>query len=119
MKHANVLVMTYQYMLDPKVSKLVSKDIGPESTIVFDEAHNIDSVCIEALSVTIHDRGLEQATRSLARLSSEIVSSSLSRSRNNNNNITDPTDLQQRFQEEYQSLVDHPIDEGLFGPSVS
>ena len=33
---------------------------------------NIDSVCIEALSVTINERGLEQATRSLGRLSSEV-----------------------------------------------
>jgi Rad3-related DNA helicase len=33
----------------------------------FDEAHNIDYVCIESLSVMINERGLEQATRSLGR----------------------------------------------------
>ena len=70
--HANILVFNYQYMLDPKVAKMVSKELESESIIVFDEAHNIDSVCIEALSVTINERALEQATRSLGRLSSEV-----------------------------------------------
>ncbi|KAL7554735.1 hypothetical protein ACHAWF_018562 [Thalassiosira exigua] len=70
--HASVLVFNYQYMLDPKVAKMVSKELESESIIVFDEAHNIDSVCIEAFSVTIQSRHLEQATRSLGRLSGEI-----------------------------------------------
>jgi Rad3-related DNA helicase len=97
--HANILVFNYQYMLDPKVAKVVSKELEAESIIVFDEAHNIDSVCIEALSVTINDRGLEQATRSLGRLSSEV-----SRIKS--------TDTQ-RLQQEYQSLVNGLIDQGL------
>ena len=44
---ANVVVYNYQYMLDPKVSQMVSKEIARESIVVFDEAHNIDNVCIE------------------------------------------------------------------------
>lgn len=86
-------------MLDPKVAKMVSKELEAESIIVFDEAHNIDSVCIEALSVTINDRGLEQATRSLGRLSSEVKNIKNSDS--------------QRLQEEYQNLVNGLIDQGL------
>ena len=50
---SNVLVYNYQYLLDPKVSGLVSRDLERESIVVFDEAHNIDNVCIEALSVNI------------------------------------------------------------------
>lgn len=96
---ANILVFNYQYMLDPKVAKMVSKELEAESIIVFDEAHNIDSVCIEALSVTINDRGLEQATRSLGRLSSEVKNIKNSDS--------------QRLQEEYQNLVNGLIDQGL------
>ena len=42
--HANILVFNYQYMIDPKVAKMVSKELESESIIVFDEAHNIDSV---------------------------------------------------------------------------
>jgi DNA excision repair protein ERCC-2 len=97
--HANILVFNYQYMLDPKVAKMVSKELEAESIIVFDEAHNIDSVCIEALSVTINDRGLEQATRSLGRLSSEVTRLK----------ATDG----QRLQQEYQNLVSGLIDQGL------
>jgi len=51
--HCNILVFNYQYMLDPKVSSLVSRELEQESIVVFDEAHNIDNVCIEALSVTL------------------------------------------------------------------
>jgi len=35
------------------VSNLVSRELEAESIVVFDEAHNIDNVCIEALSVTL------------------------------------------------------------------
>ena len=80
-------------------AKMVSKELESETIVVFDEAHNIDSVCIEALSVTINDRGLEQATRSLGRLSSEVARIKASDS--------------QRLQEEYQNLVNGLIDQGL------
>ena len=40
--HANVLVFNYQYLLDPKIAKMVSAELEAESIIVFDEAHNID-----------------------------------------------------------------------------
>jgi DNA excision repair protein ERCC-2 len=86
-------------MLDPKVAKMVSKELEAESIVVFDEAHNIDSVCIEALSVTINDRGLEYAARSLGRLASEV-----SRQKASDN---------QRLQQEYQNLVNGLIDQGL------
>lgn len=44
---ANVVVYNYQYMLDPKVSQMVSREMEKECVVVFDEAHNIDNVCIE------------------------------------------------------------------------
>ena len=40
---ANVVVYNYQYMLDPKISGLVSREMEKESVVVFDEAHNIDN----------------------------------------------------------------------------
>ena len=97
--HASVLVFNYQYMLDPKVAKMVSKELESESIIVFDEAHNIDSVCIEAFSVTIQSRHLDQATRSLGRLTSEI----------NRVKASDSA----RLQAEYQNLVNGLVDRGL------
>ncbi len=47
--HAKVLVYNYQYMLDPKVARMVSAELEAESVVVFDEAHNIDNVCIEVM----------------------------------------------------------------------
>ncbi len=38
---ANIVVFNYSYMLDPKISDLVSKDFPKKSVLVFDEAHNI------------------------------------------------------------------------------
>mmetsp|Transcript_27410 Transcript_27410/g.65173 ORF Transcript_27410/g.65173 Transcript_27410/m.65173 type:complete len:831 (+) Transcript_27410:232-2724(+) len=99
--HANVLCFNYQYMLDPKVAKMVSKELEAESIVVFDEAHNIDSVCIEAFSVSIHARSLEQATRSLGRLSGEI-------------NRVKASDAS-RLRNEYQNLVQGLVEQGLLG----
>ena len=97
--HANILVFNYQYMLDPKVARMVSSELEAESIIVFDEAHNIDGICVDALSVTLNERGLDQATRSLGRLSGEVSRQKASDSR--------------RLQEEYQNLVDGLINQGL------
>lgn len=103
--HANILVFNYQYMLDPKVSKMVSAELEAESIVVFDEAHNIDSVCIEALSVTLNERHLDQATRSLGRLSSEV-----SRVKERDSS---------RLQNEYQQLVNGLVDQGLLRPPMN
>lgn len=46
-----------------QISNLVSKELERESIVVFDEAHNIDNVCIEALSVTLDKRSLERSSR--------------------------------------------------------
>ncbi|TYG56707.1 hypothetical protein ES288_D08G084700v1 [Gossypium darwinii] len=69
---ANVVVYSYQYLLDPKVAGIISKEMQKESVVVFDEAHNIDNVCIEALSVSVRRQTLEGATRNLSRISQEI-----------------------------------------------
>jgi DNA excision repair protein ERCC-2 len=84
---------------------MVSKELESESIVVFDEAHNIDSVCIEALSVTLNDRMLEQATRSLGRLGSEVA----------RQKAQDST----RLRQEYENLVNGLLDQGLLNNSHS
>ena len=39
--HANVVVYSYHYLLDPKIAEIVSKDLPKHTCVVFDEAHNI------------------------------------------------------------------------------
>ena len=118
---ANVVVYSYQYLLDPKVSQQVrgggrgrgraqwaregrlersspplsilsspfflvsgglsappppraqvSRDLEKECIVVFDEAHNIDNVAIEALSVNLRSQTLEVAGRNLGRLTAAV-----------------------------------------------
>jgi DNA excision repair protein ERCC-2 len=46
MAFANVIIYSYHYLLDPKISELVSKELAKESVVVFDEAHNIGYIII-------------------------------------------------------------------------
>ncbi len=72
LNQANVLIYSYHYLLDPKVADLVSKELAKDSIVVFDEAHNIDNVCIEALSIDITRPILDGSIRSLNSLSHSI-----------------------------------------------
>lgn len=69
---ANVVVYSYHYLLDPKVAGVVSSELPPESIIVFDEAHNIDNVCIEALSVDLEATTLRSASENVTQLNSSL-----------------------------------------------
>ncbi|KAK9916757.1 hypothetical protein WJX75_006598 [Coccomyxa subellipsoidea] len=88
---ANVMVYNYQYMLDPKVSNMVSRELEKECVVVFDEAHNIDNVCIEALSVTLRRQTLDSAMRNVGKLKAAV-------------DKCKATD-EQRLKAEYQRLI--------------
>eukprot|EP00877_Chromochloris_zofingiensis_P005022 jgi/Chrzof1/14520/Cz09g05250.t1 len=72
MAFANVVVYNYQYMIDPKVSQMVSRELEKECIVVFDEAHNIDNVCIEALSVNLRQQTLHAARRNISKLENRV-----------------------------------------------
>ena len=78
-------------MLDPKISNLVSKDLSKDAIVVFDEAHNIDNICIEALSVKIDRRTLHGASNNLTNLNKAVTE-------------MQETD-KERLQSEYEALV--------------
>ncbi|CAH8336893.1 unnamed protein product [Eruca vesicaria subsp. sativa] len=69
---ANVIVCSYQYLLDPKVGGVICKELQKETVVVFDEAHSIDNVCVEALSVSVRRSTLQGATRNLNKIKQEI-----------------------------------------------
>merc|ERR1719424_1119231 len=69
---ANVVVYNYQYLLDPKISALVSRSMQRECVVVFDEAHNIDNICIEVMSINFRMPTLEAASANLSRVQREI-----------------------------------------------
>ena len=96
---ANVIVYNYQYMLDPKVASLVSSALEKECVVVFDEAHNIDNVCIEALSVNLRQQTLENAGRSITSLNARIDKAK-------------QTD-ERRLRQEYERLVNGLAQQGV------
>lgn len=64
---------SYHYLLDPKIAEVVSKELARESVIIFDEAHNIDNVCIDSMSVKIYKRTIEKATANIQLLEKTVA----------------------------------------------
>ncbi|XP_077996565.1 general transcription and DNA repair factor IIH helicase subunit XPD-like [Glandiceps talaboti] len=98
--HANIIVYSYHYLLDPKIADIVSKEFAKNSVVVFDEAHNIDNVCIDSLSVNITRRTLEKCQTNV-----ETLQTAISKIKEKDAN---------RLRQEYQRLV-----EGLREASVA
>lgn len=71
--HAQIVVYSYHYLLDPKIAETVSKELAKSSVVVFDEAHNIDNVCIDAMSVKINRRTMEKCTTNIALLEKNVA----------------------------------------------
>src|ERR1700733_9414105 len=92
MSFCNVIIYSYHYLLDPKIAERVSKELSKDCIVVFDEAHNIDNVCIEALSIDLTEDSLRKASRGASNLERRI------------------SDLKQsdaqKLQDEYQKLVE-------------
>ncbi|KJH48808.1 DNA repair helicase [Dictyocaulus viviparus] len=70
-RKAAIVVYSYHYILDPKIAELVSKDFSRRSCVVFDEAHNIDNVCIESMSITVTQKHAERAVQELVKCEQE------------------------------------------------
>ncbi|CAH8490241.1 unnamed protein product [Schistosoma turkestanicum] len=92
LSYANIVVYSYFYLLDPKIANIVSRELPKNSVIVFDEAHNIDNVCIESMSCLITRRSLEKCTTSL-----NLLTQTVNEAKTNNS---------ERLKEEYQRLVE-------------
>lgn len=72
MSYCNVIIYSYHYLLDPKIADRVSKELSKDCIVVFDEAHNIDNVCIESLSIDLNEDSLRKATRGVDNLDRKI-----------------------------------------------
>ncbi|KAJ6032054.1 hypothetical protein N7540_002786 [Penicillium herquei] len=72
MQWCNVIIYSYHYLLDPKIAERVSRELSKDCIVVFDEAHNIDNVCIESLSIDISQDSLRKATRGANNLERRI-----------------------------------------------
>ncbi|KAF2640157.1 TFIIH basal transcription factor complex helicase-like protein subunit [Massarina eburnea CBS 473.64] len=72
MPYCDVIIYSYHYLLDPKIAERVSKELSKDCIVVFDEAHNIDNVCIESLSIDLTEDALRKATRGANNLERKI-----------------------------------------------
>eukprot|EP00116_Pleurobrachia_bachei_P000293 sb/3460555/ len=69
---ANIVVFSYHYMLDPKIAELVTKNLTSQACIIFDEAHNIDNVCIDSMSLVITRKTLERAKDNITTIDNRV-----------------------------------------------
>lgn len=68
----NIIIYSYHYLLDPKIAERVSKEVSKDSIVIFDEAHNIDNVCIESLSLDLTNDVLRRASKGAIALEERI-----------------------------------------------
>jgi DNA excision repair protein ERCC-2 len=92
MAFCNIIIYSYHYLLDPKIAERVSRELSKDCIVIFDEAHNIDNVCIESLSVDITEDSLNKAARGAASLGRAV-------------DEVKTTDAE-KLQNEYQKLVE-------------
>lgn len=70
--YCNIVIYSFHYLLDPKIAARVSRDLPKESIIIFDEAHNIDNVCIESLSIDLTEDSLRKAAKGINSLGDAV-----------------------------------------------
>ncbi|KMQ96493.1 tfiih basal transcription factor complex helicase xpd subunit [Lasius niger] len=71
--HAQIIVYSYHYLLDPKIAETVSKELSKSSVVIFDEAHNIDNVCIDSMSVKINRKLMERSSTNIQLLEKTVA----------------------------------------------
>ena len=73
-KTADIIVFNYLYLLDPHISDTMLKNFARnnDSIVVFDEAHNIDDVCIEAYTLKVNNGLIAGAMRNYEFLDKKI-----------------------------------------------
>lgn len=92
MPFCNIIIYSYHYLLDPKIAERVSRELSKDSIVIFDEAHNIDNVCIESLSLDLTDDMLRKASRGVNSLAKRVDEAKLQDS--------------EKLQNEYEKLVE-------------
>jgi len=70
---ADVIIYSYQYIVNPRIAERISAQFEGNAIVVFDEAHNIDDVCIESLSVEFDKKTVESAGKNLTTLNRRLL----------------------------------------------
>jgi regulator of telomere elongation helicase 1 len=63
-KTAEITFLPYNYLIDPLARRHMSEELSG-AVLIFDEAHNLDSVCAEASSFDLRDADLAESIESI------------------------------------------------------
>lgn len=121
MPYCNVIIYSYHYLLDPKIAERVSRELSKDCIVVFDEAHNIDNVCIEALSIDITEDSLRKATRganNLERKISEMKSSDAEKLQNEYSKLVEGLREAEQARDEDQFIANPVLPDDLLKEAV-
>ncbi|KAM5448009.1 TFIIH/NER complex ATP-dependent 5'-3' DNA helicase subunit [Microsporum audouinii] len=121
MQYCNVIIYSYHYLLDPKIAERVSKELSRDSIIVFDEAHNIDNVCIESLSIDLTEDSLRKASRganNLERKIDEMKSTDAEKLQNEYQKLVEGLQEADEAREEEQLMANPVLPDDLLKESV-
>jgi DNA excision repair protein ERCC-2 len=92
LESCDIVIQSYLYLVDPKVSGVVKEALTSNTIVVMDEGHNVDDVCIESMSMVVTKsdarNAKERNMRELHRLTEEVRATN-----------------RQRLQDEYDRLV--------------
>ncbi|EPY28529.1 DNA excision repair protein ERCC-2 [Strigomonas culicis] len=72
LKAADIIVHSYLYVVDPIVSEVTKEFLGENTILVMDEGHNVDDVCIEAMSLIYTKKDSFDAKDNLKALGREL-----------------------------------------------
>ncbi|CAK39953.1 DNA repair helicase rad15 [Aspergillus awamori] len=121
MPFCNVIIYSYHYLLDPKIAERVSRELSKDCIVVFDEAHNIDNVCIESLSIDLTEDSLRKATRganNLERKINEMKTSDAEKLQNEYSKLVEGLQAAEQAREEDQFISNPVLPDDLLKEAV-
>ena len=121
MPWCNVIIYSYHYLLDPKIAERVSRELSKDCIVVFDEAHNIDNVCIESLSIDLSEDSLRKATRgatNLERKIEEMKSTDAEKLQNEYSKLVEGLQQAEQAREEDQFIANPVLPDDLLKEAV-
>lgn len=107
--------------MDPKIAERVSQELSKDCIVVFDEAHNIDNVCIESLSIDLTEDSLRKASRganNLERRIDEMKSSDAEKLQNEYQKLVEGLREADEAREEEQLMANPALPDDLLKEAV-
>ncbi|KZZ98013.1 DNA repair helicase RAD3 [Ascosphaera apis ARSEF 7405] len=121
MPFCNVIIYSYHYLLDPKIAERVSQELSKDCIVVFDEAHNIDNVCIESLSIDLSEDSLRKASRgaaNLERMVEEVKATDASKLQNEYTKLVEGLREAEEARQEDQVMANPTLPDDLLKETV-